>query len=63
MMQADSQENAIVGENGVSPPGRWLNRNVFGMGLTRLLSDAGHEMATAVLAGCLVLSRHPWAAG
>ena len=28
---------------------RWLNRNVVGMGLTSLLSDAGHEMATAVL--------------
>ena len=27
----------------------WLNRNVIGMGLTSLLSDAGHEMATAVL--------------
>ena len=27
----------------------WLNRNVVGMGLTSLLSDAGHEMATAVL--------------
>jgi len=59
MMQADSQENAIVGENGVSPPGRWLNRNVFGMGLTRLLSDAGHEMATAVLAGFLAVIGAP----
>jgi MFS family permease len=28
---------------------RWLNRNVIGMGLTSLLSDAGHEMATAIL--------------
>lgn len=27
----------------------WLNRNVVGMGLTSLLSDAGHEMATAIL--------------
>jgi hypothetical protein len=27
----------------------WLNRNVIGMGVTSLLSDAGHEMATAVL--------------
>lgn len=27
----------------------WLNRNVVGMGITSLLSDAGHEMATAVL--------------
>lgn len=28
---------------------RWLNRNVVGMGLTSLLSDVGHESATAVL--------------
>jgi MFS family permease len=32
---------------------RWLNRNVIGMGLASLLSDAGHEMATAVLPGFL----------
>lgn len=32
---------------------RWLNRNVVGMGLTSLLSDAGHEMATAILPGFL----------
>jgi MFS family permease len=36
-----------------SPPEGWLNRNVLGMGLTSLLSDAGHEMATAVLPGFL----------
>jgi MFS family permease len=29
----------------------WLNRNVLGMALTSLLSDASHEMATAVLPG------------
>jgi len=29
--------------------GKWLNRNVFGFGLTSLLSDFCHEMATAVL--------------
>lgn len=29
--------------------GGWLNRNVFAFGLTSLLSDACHEMATAVL--------------
>lgn len=28
---------------------KWLNRNVAGMGLTSLLSDLGHESATAVL--------------
>ena len=34
-------------------PATWLNRNVVGMGLTSLLSDASHEMATAVLPGFL----------
>jgi len=29
--------------------GRWLNRNVVGMGVTSLLSDLSHEMGTAVL--------------
>ena len=33
----------------VAAPDRWLNRNVVGMGVTSFLSDAGHEMATAVL--------------
>ena len=28
---------------------RWLNRNIFGMALSSFLSDAGHEMATAIL--------------
>lgn len=32
---------------------KWLNRNVVGMGLTSLLSDVSHEMATAVLPGFL----------
>jgi MFS family permease len=32
---------------------RWLNRNVIGMGLTSFLSDACHEMATAILPGFL----------
>lgn len=36
-----------------SSPSTWLNRNVVGMGLTSLLSDAGHEMATAILPGFL----------
>jgi MFS family permease len=27
----------------------WLNRNIIGMGLASLLSDLGHEMATAIL--------------
>lgn len=29
--------------------GCWLNRNIFGMALSSFFSDAGHEMATAVL--------------
>jgi MFS family permease len=35
------------------PPDKttWLNCNVLGVGLTSLLSDASHEMATAVLPG------------
>jgi len=33
----------------VPTPGRWFNKNVFGFGLTSLLSDFCHEMATAVL--------------
>lgn len=28
---------------------KWLNRNVFGFGLTSFFSDTGHEMTTAVL--------------
>jgi MFS family permease len=35
--------------------GGWLTRNVFFMGLTSLLSDAGHEMATAILPFFLTL--------
>jgi len=38
---------------------RWLNRNVIGMGLTSLLSDASHEMATAVLPSFLVVIGAP----
>ncbi|HXH48492.1 MAG TPA: MFS transporter [Terriglobia bacterium] len=34
-------------------PAAWLNRNVAAMGLTSLLSDVSHEMATAVLPGFL----------
>ena len=30
-------------------PAHWLNRNVVGMALASFFSDAGHEMATAVL--------------
>ena len=40
-------------------PGHWYNRNVLGMGLTSLLSDAGHEMATAVMPGFLGMLAAP----
>ncbi len=56
----DMSENSNCMSNGDhadqqphTPPGRWLNRNVVGMGLTSLLSDASHEMATSVLGGFL----------
>jgi MFS family permease len=42
----------------------WLNRNVAGMGITSFLSDASHEMATAVLPGFLaVIGAPPLALG
>jgi MFS family permease len=42
----------------------WLNRNVVGMGITSFLSDAGHEMATAILPGFLgVIGAPPAALG
>ncbi len=37
----------------------WLNRNVAGMGITSFLSDASHEMATAVLPGFLAVIGAP----
>lgn len=40
-------------ESSEKQPAHWLNRNVVGMGLTSLLSDVSHEMATAVLPGFL----------
>jgi len=33
---------------------RWLNKNILAMGLTSFFSDAGHEMATAILPAFLV---------
>ncbi|MEJ2656056.1 MAG: MFS transporter [Desulfobacterales bacterium] len=33
----------------LSTTGKWINRNILGFGLTSLLSDFCHEMATAVL--------------
>jgi hypothetical protein len=58
-MQTDSQAEAIEDGDGSAPPRGWLNRNVVGMGLTSLLSDAGHEMATAVMAGFLAVLGAP----
>ena len=48
--------------NSDGPAGGWLNRNVVGMGLTSFLSDAGHEMATAVLPAFLATIGAPAAA-
>ncbi len=43
--------NATVADCGAKRP--WRNRNVTGMAVTSFLSDAGHEMVTAVLPGFL----------
>jgi MFS family permease len=51
-MSEDVLDDGIVPKEPPAPEG-WLNRNVIGMGLASLLSDAGHEMATAVLPGFL----------
>ena len=40
----------------------WLNRNVFAMGVTSLLGDAGYEMATALLPGFFAVLGLPAAA-
>ena len=39
----EERESAVAGRV------KWLNRSILGMGLTIFLSDAGHEMATAIL--------------
>lgn len=41
---------------------RWLNRDIVGMTLTSLLSDASHEMVTVVLPGFLLALGAPAAA-
>lgn len=59
---------AVDSQNRAEPPKsqrrwpEWLNRNVLGMGLTSLLSDAGHEMATALLPGFFAVLGLPAAA-
>jgi MFS family permease len=46
----DNANNRIGQDGNATPtPGKWLNKNVFGFGLTSLFSDFCHEMATAVL--------------
>jgi MFS family permease len=42
-------------DGAAQPTDRWLNRNVIGMTITSLLSDLGHEMATAILPAFLAL--------
>jgi len=54
----DEENNTDTGRSA----GAWLNRNVIGMGLTSFLSDAGHEMATAVLPSFLAVIGAPAAA-
>jgi MFS family permease len=44
-----------VPEPAMKQPEPWLNRNVIAMGLTSLLSDVSHEMATAALPGFLTV--------
>jgi MFS family permease len=58
-MPMDSPHDATTREDDVGPSGGWLNRNVLGMGLTSLLCDAGHEMATSVLAGFVTVIGAP----
>jgi MFS family permease len=67
-MTSSTEEPAFDTQNRRESPQRprrlppWLNRNVFGMGLTSLLSDAGHEMATAILPGFFAVLGLPAAA-
>lgn len=59
-MLEDMQTNREPTGGGSAPAADgWLNRNVVGMGLTSFLSDAGHEMATAVLPGFLAAIAAP----
>lgn len=59
-MEGDNRSSVQTGNSGrTSVPDRWFNRNVVGMALTSFLSDAGHEMATATMAGFLGLIGAP----
>ncbi len=44
--------------NSTPKTGKWLNRNIAAMGVTSLLSDASHEMATSILAQFLIIELH-----
>lgn len=52
-MQRSASKIPASGAPETSPGPSWLNRNVIGMSLTSFLSDAAHEMVTAVLPGFL----------
>lgn len=43
----------VISQTEPTRPRSWLNRDVVGMTITSFLSDAGHEMVTAVLPGFL----------
>jgi MFS family permease len=59
MNEASDRDGPPAKDRATEQDAGWLNRNVVGMGLTSLLSDAGHEMATAVLAGFLAVLGAP----
>src|SRR5579885_3865103 len=42
-------EPVVAAPEEATAPAAWLNRNLAGMCLASLLSDLGHEMATAIL--------------
>ncbi|HXG91691.1 MAG TPA: MFS transporter [Blastocatellia bacterium] len=49
LIQNIEQESISPADETVEGELRWLNRNVVGMGVTSFLSDASHEVATAIL--------------
>jgi len=60
--EVNKAEAKVAAIGAVPPRERWLNRNVMGMGVTSLLSDWGHEMATAVLPAFMAAIGAPAAA-
>ena len=62
MNRTDRGVTAIKAVPGIADEKGWLNRNVLGMGITSLLSDWGHEMATAILPAFLAVIGVPAAA-